>query len=126
MWWRRPQVADVSTVADIDARIFTANEWHEAISGLWLLLDVPWCNPPANDETAGRKLHQLRLAAELGLSIPRTLVTSDPERAREFVERQGVGRTIFKTFSATHEVWRETRSSGRRSWSCSTPCGWRP
>jgi glutathione synthase/RimK-type ligase-like ATP-grasp enzyme len=109
VWWRRPQAADVSEVGAIDARLFTANEWNEAINGLWLLLDVPWCNPPARDDMASRKANQLRLAADVGLSIPRTLITSDPDRARAFIADQGVGRTIFKTFSATHDVWRETR-----------------
>jgi glutathione synthase/RimK-type ligase-like ATP-grasp enzyme len=109
VWWRRPQVADLSGVTDFDARVFTANEWNEAINGLWLLLDVPWCNPPGLDEAAGRKAWQLRVAAEIGLATPRTLITSDPATARSFIESTGVGRTIFKTFSATHQVWRETR-----------------
>ena len=109
VWWRRPQVADVSGVDAIDARLFTANEWNEAINGLWLLLEVPWCNPPARDDMASRKANQLRVAAEVGLPIPATRITSDPDRARAFIAEHGVGRTIFKTFSATHEVWRETR-----------------
>ncbi len=109
VWWRRPQVADVSTVGDFDARLFTANEWNEAINGLWLLLDVPWCNPPDRDEMAGRKAWQLRVASEIGLAVPRTLITSDPAVARTFIEARGPGRTIFKTFSATYQVWRETR-----------------
>jgi glutathione synthase/RimK-type ligase-like ATP-grasp enzyme len=37
------------------------------------------------------------------------LITSDPDNARAFVRAQGVGKTVFKTFSATHAVWRETR-----------------
>ncbi len=109
VWWRRPQAADVSGIEGFDARLFTANEWNEAMNGLWLLLDVPWCNPPAQDEMASRKAYQLQVAAEVGLSVPATLVTSDPDRARAFITRHGLGRTIFKTFSATHEVWRETR-----------------
>jgi glutathione synthase/RimK-type ligase-like ATP-grasp enzyme len=109
VWWRRPQAPDVSGVDDFDVRMFTANEWNEAINGLWLLLDVPWCNPPARDEMAGRKAWQLRVASEIGLTIPRTLITSDPDAARAFVTSRGAGRTIFKTFSATHQVWRETR-----------------
>jgi glutathione synthase/RimK-type ligase-like ATP-grasp enzyme len=112
VWWRRPQVADLSGIGPIDARIFTANEWNEAISGLWLLLDAPWCNPPALDEIAGRKAYQLQVAAEVGLTVPRTLITSDPETARAFVHSRPLGQTIFKTFSATHQVWRETRLVG--------------
>ena len=109
VWWRRPQVPDPSSVTDHDARMFTANEWNEALQGLWQLMGAPWMNPPAHDEVAGRKAYQLRVAAEVGLRTPRTLITSDPDRARAFVEAQGIGRTIFKTFSATHAVWRETR-----------------
>jgi glutathione synthase/RimK-type ligase-like ATP-grasp enzyme len=109
VWWRRPQVPDVASVADIDARMFTANEWNEAINGLWQLMPGRWMNPPHRDEVAGRKAHQLHVAAALGLRVPRTLITSDPDRARAFIAATGVGRTIFKTFSATHAVWRETR-----------------
>jgi glutathione synthase/RimK-type ligase-like ATP-grasp enzyme len=109
VWWRRPQLADVSEVLDFDTRMFTANEWNEAINGLWQLLDVPWCNPPGLDEIAGRKAWQLRVASEVGLAVPRTLITSDPEAARTFITSRREGRTIFKTFSATHQVWRETR-----------------
>ena len=109
VWWRRPQVADPSAVTDPDARMFTANEWHEAIGGLWQILDARWVNPPARDEVASRKAYQLRVAAEAGLAVPRTLITSDPVRARAFIEARGVGQTIYKPFSATHAIWRETR-----------------
>jgi hypothetical protein len=109
VWWRRPQVPDVTGIGDLDARYFTANEWNEAINGIWQLMPGRWMNPPDRDEVAGRKAHQLRLAAGLGLRVPRTLITSDPDRARSFIDSVGVGRTIFKTFSATHAVWRETR-----------------
>lgn len=109
-WWRRPQAPDLTSVADNqDALAFVHNEWHEAVSGLYQLVDVPWMNPPAVDEVASRKALQLRVARELGLRTPRTLITSDPDEARRFIDAQGVGRTIFKSFSCTHQVWRETR-----------------
>lgn len=109
-WWRRPQAPQLAGVAgNQDVLAFVHNEWHEAIHGLYQLMDVPWMNPPAVDEVASRKALQLRVARELGLRTPRTLVTSDPDAARRFINEQGVGRTIFKTFSCTHQVWRETR-----------------
>ena len=111
-WWRRPQAAEPSSVADLEVRLFTVNEWQEAINGLWQLLDVLWVNDPVRDEVAARKAHQLRVAASLGLRVPRTLITSDPARAREFVDAEGVGKTVFKTFSCTHAIWRETRLVG--------------
>jgi len=112
VWWRRPQVADPSAVTDPETRLFTVNEWQEAINGLWQLLDARWMNPPDRDDAASRKAFQLRVAAETGLAVPRTLITSDPERAREFITTQGPQGTVYKTFSATHAVWRETRLVG--------------
>jgi hypothetical protein len=112
VWWRRPQTVDLAEVTDPYLHAFTAGEWHEAIHGLWQLVDAPWMNPPARDEVAGRKLLQLQIARELGLAIPRTLVTSDPDEARRFLDRPGGSATVFKTFSCTHQVWRETRLVG--------------
>ena len=109
VWWRRPQAVNPSSVTDPEVRLFTENEWHEAINGLWQLLDVRWVNDPVRDEVAARKALQLRVAAELGLRVPRTLITSDPARAAAFIEAEGVGRTIYKSFSCTHTIWRETR-----------------
>jgi glutathione synthase/RimK-type ligase-like ATP-grasp enzyme len=113
VWWRRPQAVDLRMITDPDVHVFTAGEWHEAVQGLWQLIDAPWMNPPAHDDTASRKLLQLQIARELGLRIPRTLATSDPGEAARFLDRAGGERTIFKTFSCTHQVWRETRLVGR-------------
>ena len=46
VWWRRPQVPDLSSVTDPQVHLFTANEWNEAINGLWQLLDARWMNNP--------------------------------------------------------------------------------
>lgn len=109
VWWRRPQVADPAHITNDAVRIFAVNEWQEAIAGLWHLLDARWVNDPGRDEVAARKALQLSVAAEIGLRVPRTLVTSDPEQARAFIAGGNGSGTIFKTFSCTHEIWRETR-----------------
>jgi glutathione synthase/RimK-type ligase-like ATP-grasp enzyme len=49
------------------------------------------------------------VAQEVGLSLPHTLVTTDPARARAFVERQAGCRTVLKAFLASEQGWRETR-----------------
>lgn len=109
VWWRRPQAPNLTMISSDDVRLFTANEWQEAINGLWQLLGARWMNPPARDEIASRKALQLRIASESGLCVPRTLITSDPDKARTFITSQGLGKTIYKTFSCTHAIWRETR-----------------
>jgi glutathione synthase/RimK-type ligase-like ATP-grasp enzyme len=109
VWWRRPQTPDLSSIRDPQVNLFTANEWNEAINGLWQLIPGRWMNDPVRDDAASRKARQLSIAAEVGLNIPRTLITSDPDRARAFIaEAKGSG-TIYKTFSCTHAIWRETR-----------------
>lgn len=109
VWWRRPQVPNASAVTDLEARLFSANEWHEAVNGFWQVLDASWVNRPDRDEVASRKAYQLKIAARSGLTVPRTLITSDPDLARAFIETHDPGQTVFKTFSATHAIWRETR-----------------
>lgn len=110
IWWRRPQHFVLSpNIVKETHRIFALNECHEAFTGLWQGLDVFWVNHPSRDDVAHRKSYQLRIAQEVGLSIPRTLISNNPQDVKEFVTRQGYGRTIYKAFSATEQEWRETR-----------------
>jgi glutathione synthase/RimK-type ligase-like ATP-grasp enzyme len=72
-------------------------------------LPCAWVNPRAADDTAHHKPYQWAIAHDLGLSLPRTLVTNKPEEARKFIDKVGLGKTAFKAFLATQEAWRETR-----------------
>lgn len=110
VWWRRPQPFGLDPLLRRQShRSFAYGESIEAFAGLWQTLDVFWINHPSRDEIAARKAMQLAVAREVGLDIPDTLITNDPGRAREFIERRGPERTIFKSFSATETEWRETR-----------------
>jgi hypothetical protein len=110
VWWRRPQTigVDNSITAQAD-REFAFGECHAAITGLWSCLSAHWINDPERDEVAARKAYQLSIARNVGLHIPETLITNDPEKALAFITKQGNKGTIYKAFSATLEVWRETR-----------------
>ncbi|MGQ0678627.1 MAG: MvdC/MvdD family ATP grasp protein [Actinomycetota bacterium] len=108
-WWRRPLLHELHDGLAPGVAAFTYTECSEALAGMWASLDIAWVNPPALDEQAQHKPYQLALAAELGLAVPDTLITNDPACARAFIERHGVGNTIYKTFLATEEHWRETR-----------------
>jgi glutathione synthase/RimK-type ligase-like ATP-grasp enzyme len=108
-WWRRPQPFTLHEGISPQAASFTYTECHEAISGLWSALDIAWVNPPALDEVAHHKPYQLKIASQVGLPIPRTLITNDPDAARRLIDELGPERTIYKTFLATEQCWRETR-----------------
>lgn len=109
VWWRRPQFPDLTPISDPEAHGFAHGEWHEALNGLYQLIGCPWMNPLVADDVAHRKALQLKVASEVGFRIPRTLMTSNHADARSFIERNGLGGTIYKIFAATHQVWRETR-----------------
>lgn len=109
VWWRRPQPYGLDPGLEPAAASFAFTESHEAISGMWHQLDAAWVNPPAADEVAHHKPVQLARAVEVGLTVPPTLITNDPDDALAFVRRRPGSRTVYKTFVATEESWRETR-----------------
>lgn len=110
IWWRRPQHPTVDgAVGKAQHQHFALNECQEALHGLWEASDAFWVNEPMRDVVANRKAYQLQLAARLGLEVPETLITNCAHAAGEFVRRLGLGRVIYKAFSATEQDWRETR-----------------
>jgi len=110
VWWRRPQPFELGgELVRPSYRAFAYNECHEAWSGFWQTLDVLWVNHPNKDEAAARKAYQLDVARSVGLAIPTTLITNDPEEARAFVAVHRSHGVIYKAFSATEQEWRETR-----------------
>jgi hypothetical protein len=112
MWWRRPQPFQIAPdVSGLDDRGFIVGECGAAVAGLWSCLDAVWINDPDRDEAASRKMWQLKVANELGLRVPRTCMTSSPERARQFLASEH-GTVVYKSFSATPSTWRETRPVG--------------
>ncbi|MBW4614195.1 MAG: MvdC family ATP-grasp ribosomal peptide maturase [Desmonostoc vinosum HA7617-LM4] len=55
------------------------------LDGFWdSLKTARWVDDLQHINATENKLHQLRVAREVGLVIPRTLVTNNPEAAREF------------------------------------------
>jgi len=112
VWWRRPGRPTLDPRMGPTHRHFAEMEWHHALSGLWQALPARWVNPPLADQAASRKSWQLAVAQEVGLAIPRTLVTSDPGAARAFLRARGRRPTIYKAFGASESAWRYTRLVG--------------
>lgn len=110
VWWRRvTPFAPDSTVRDAKRQAFVVSETTEAIHGALDSLRCQWMNPKQADEAAHHKPYQWSLASRLGIKVPRTLVTTDPSKAREFIDSIGVGKVVYKAFLAIHDSWRETR-----------------
>ncbi len=84
--------------ADLDPR-YAAHCGRAArtsfMGALGLLGSARWVNPLHAGQVAESKLLQLKLAAEVGLSLPPTLISNQPDRVRAF-HREMEGRMITK------------------------------
>ena len=121
VWWRRPQPVELdAAMADADDRGFALGECHAALTGLWSCLDAQWMNHPERDELAARKAWQLKVAAGLGLRIPRTLITNDPVRAAEFIESEGPAASSTRRSRPRSAPGGKPACSAWRSAVCST------
>lgn len=98
VWWRRPEPFRLPDGLSEWEEEFAQRELEQAYRGLWSALDCYWMSHPDAIDRAQWKLGQLRCAADLGFEIPRTLVTSDPQRALDFHAECG-GALVFKVMT---------------------------
>ncbi|GAA1741907.1 ATP-grasp ribosomal peptide maturase [Isoptericola hypogeus] len=109
VWFRRVHAMELDPeLRDPTSRIFAWSESNETLQGVWHATECFWMNPPAADEAGQRKVRQLQLARAAGLSVPRTLITNDPQAARDFVEARPPGGVIRKAFRNIAEAPRST------------------
>ncbi|MGC0415034.1 ATP-grasp ribosomal peptide maturase [Embleya sp. AB8] len=107
VWWRRPGEFHLPPEWPDDARAFGASEARAGLLGVIGSLPVRWINHPAADAAANYKPRQLAEAARCGLAVPDTVITTDPDRAREFAARHG--RVVYKALGGG-----VAREDGRR------------
>jgi glutathione synthase/RimK-type ligase-like ATP-grasp enzyme len=112
VWWRRPGAFGLpESLRDPAHRRLAQSEANAAFQGLFAAMEALWINEPTLDAVASYKPYQLALAQRLGLEIPHTVMTSDPEEAREFW-RVCQSDVIYKQFIALPDAWWETRRLG--------------
>lgn len=97
VWYRKPiDPNPPKTVADPPTQALILAETLELLTYLSVERRVPWYNNPHDNRFSQRKFPQILLAQELGLRVPRTLITNDPARARAF-SREVEGRLLCKS-----------------------------
>ncbi|MDZ7970757.1 MAG: MvdC family ATP-grasp ribosomal peptide maturase [Nostoc sp. DedSLP03] len=96
VWMRRIWQPDLGQELAPQFQAACSNESLAVLDGFWdSLRDAKWVDDLRRISAAENKLRQLRIASEVGLVIPRTLVTNNPQEAREFFH-QVKGKMIVK------------------------------
>lgn len=111
-WWRRPQAFGVPPGMAPHAQHFALTELSTAMQGMWQCSEALWVNDIVRDTAAAHKPWQLEMARRVGLTIPDTLITTDPDKVRAFWDSRE-GEVIYKPFLQTLHSWRETRQLRR-------------
>jgi hypothetical protein len=96
-WWRPGRAQAAATIEDQEVRTYVETTAEEVFSSA--LDDLPCLHVPARRSvvrSARQKLPQLTLARSLGLEVPETLVTSDPDELLAFYRRFD-GKIVTKT-----------------------------
>src|SRR5439155_3545665 len=118
VWYRRLRIPTQPTDMEDGIYTFCMQETRAALLGDIMDLPTRWMSHPAGVWRSEFKPFQLSVAAKLGLTIPRTLVTNDPNAIRDvfhefgtmivkpvrtgYIERDGGNFAIF-----TSQVLRE-------------------
>jgi hypothetical protein len=95
IWFRRPGGIKSAPMPEPWVETMVENECRHALGGILRSLHCLFVNHPDNDSASLYKLSQLRAAGKVGLTTPETLVTNEPDQAREFYERFD-GKVIYK------------------------------
>ncbi|MBU6389581.1 hypothetical protein KGQ71_03625, partial [Patescibacteria group bacterium] len=97
IWYRRPEVPEaIPSITDPGMREQARREAEELIWGFFSSLsEHKWISDLGSLRSASYKVHQLQVASQVGLRVPETLVTSDPDRFLDFWERHR-GEAIYK------------------------------
>lgn len=99
VWYRHPAPPQLPAGLADNERRFADAETRSVLSGMYQAFDWFWVNHPDRVRVANSKPLQLRIAAELGLRIPRTLITNDPERVRQFHADNGAN-VVYKPLNS--------------------------
>ena len=95
---------DLPAVGDRVDRL-RAEAFHTGLLEWAEIADCVVLNRPSAMESNSSKPFQLQRIAAFGFLVPETLVTSDPDAARDFRRRHG--RAIFKSVSGIRSIVRE-------------------
>lgn len=89
VWYRRVRVPARPPEMDVGVYDFCLKETRTALIGSVMSLEGRWMSHPADVWRAEFKPYQLSVAAALGLTVPKTVVTNKPDAVRQAFQEFG-------------------------------------
>jgi glutathione synthase/RimK-type ligase-like ATP-grasp enzyme len=77
------------------SKLFSFEQWDDAYAIMQKALKCAWVNAVDATRLANDRVHQLSVAKNVGFDIPETIITNDPEKAKDFYSSHR-GRVIIK------------------------------
>jgi glutathione synthase/RimK-type ligase-like ATP-grasp enzyme len=92
VYLRNFEIEAIRSRGDNLSKTFSFEQWSDTYSILQARLKCAWVNHPDATRAANDRLRQLSVAKSIGLDIPETIITNDPEMARDFyrIHRGGI------------------------------------
>ncbi|TSD02816.1 MAG: hypothetical protein Athens071416_455 [Parcubacteria group bacterium Athens0714_16] len=114
IWYRKPFLTKFDRIKQNINVAFAGRETDAYLQDLCLSLfesGCKWINHPESNRVADNKIFQLRLAQQLGLHVPKTIVTNNTEEVLDFYKHIEPKQLIYKTLS--HPFISETAETFR-------------
>jgi len=89
VWYRRLRVPAMPAEMDAGIYDFCLRENRSALIGGLIGHETRWMSHPGAIWKAEFKPYQLQVASQIGLDIPKTLISNRPESIRDFYQRYG-------------------------------------
>jgi len=95
-------------------RLFAFSELSHIVEGLFPNSNVRWVDHPSSVWMAERKLQQLRAAVDLGVPIPRTIISTELHKLQKFVKTHPNGVICKPIFRGINFINGEAESAYTR------------
>lgn len=104
-WYRKPSFDfDYELNLDEESRRFAGAEIRSFFETLYTLPGIVWINPPHASDRAKTKFQQLLMAVDGGVRVPRTLITTSPDAAKEFFHSCGDVALVKAIYTANATI----------------------
>ena len=85
VWLRRPKPLSINLDIEEPERLHIQGEWSEAFEGFLSHIPIDrWMNHPTRNVAASHKMEQLSRAVSYGLQVPKSLITTNVDKLKDF------------------------------------------